>query len=336
MRTLYLCGAGNAEGVRLALTINEAQKRWDRVVLLDDDPSKHGQSILGVEIEGPFTTLGQADPVSSEVANLVARTTNKRQSALQKIKEYGLPFASLIDPGVDMRGVDVGKDITVYRNVVFCANATVDEGSVVFAGAVVGHGCRLGRCCVVAPGAVINARVDLGDGVYLGTNASILPDLKVGAWATIGANSAVIQDVPAGATVMGVPAEILVAPKSVEDQKGVAKAAEGLSTTRPEYKGAVTETERVLGVIWARVLKLEKIGIDDNFFDLGGTSLAAIQVSFQIQQDLKVNITLQDLFNRPTIAGLSRKIEAELVESADAARLEKLLNDIEGMSKPST
>jgi UDP-3-O-[3-hydroxymyristoyl] glucosamine N-acyltransferase len=129
---------------------------------------------------------------------------------MQKIEAYGLPFASLIDPGADMIGVDVNRDITVYRHALFCANAPVDEGSVFFAGAIVGHGCRLGRCCVVAPGAVINARVELGEGVYIGTNASILPDLKIGAWATIGANSAVIRDVPAGATVMGVPAQMLM------------------------------------------------------------------------------------------------------------------------------
>jgi sugar O-acyltransferase (sialic acid O-acetyltransferase NeuD family) len=210
MTTLYLCGAGNPEGVRLALAINEVQKRWDRIVLLDDDPSKQGQSILGVRIAGPFAALGQADPASAEVVNLVARTTKKRLSAMQKIEAYGLPFASLIDPGADMIGVDVNRDITVYRHALFCANATVDEGSVFFAGAIVGHGCRLGRCCVVAPGAVINARVELGEGVYIGTNASILPDLKIGAWATIGANSAVIRDVPAGATVMGVPAQMLM------------------------------------------------------------------------------------------------------------------------------
>lgn len=234
MKTLYLCGAGNPEGVRLALTINAAQKRWERIILLDDDPSKHGQSILGVEIAGPFTALEQADPASSEVVNLVARTTNKRQSALLKIQAYGLPFASLIDAGVDMTGVDVGKDITVYRNVLFCANATVDEGSVFFAGAIVGHGCRLGRCCVVAPGAVINARVELGDGVYIGTNASILPDLKIGAWATIGANSAVVQDVPAGATVMGVPAQLLMLRSedlSGESSNGLARERGGPEQT---------------------------------------------------------------------------------------------------------
>ncbi len=234
MITLYLCGAGNPEGVRLALTVNRAQNRWERIVILDDDPSKQRKLILGVEIAGPFSLLERADPTSTDVANLVARTTKGRQSALRKIETYGIPFATLIDPSVDTMGVEFGRNITVYRTAFLSANATLGEGTVVFAGALAGHGCQIGRGCVLAPGAVINARVELGEGVYVGTNASILPDLKIGPWATIGANSAVVQDVPSGATVMGVPAQVLIldsSNRSVESSNG--PAAEQQNPNRP-------------------------------------------------------------------------------------------------------
>jgi serine acetyltransferase len=114
--------------------------------------------------------------------------------------------------------VEIGQAVTIYQNTTFCAAAQIDEASVVLTGAIVGHGCRIGRCCVIAPGAVLNARVELGDGVYVGTNASVLPDLKVGSWATIGANSAVVQDIAAGATVMGVPAQVLIPGRSAPEQ----------------------------------------------------------------------------------------------------------------------
>ena len=87
MKTLYLCGAGNPEGVRLAIRINEQQARWDKIIVLDDDPNKHGKSITGIEIAGPFELLKHADVNSAEVSNLVSRTTVKRLSALQKINE---------------------------------------------------------------------------------------------------------------------------------------------------------------------------------------------------------------------------------------------------------
>lgn len=210
MKTLYLCGAGNPEGIRLAEVVNRSENRWDRIVVLDDDAGKHGRWILGAEIIGPFSILEQADRDSSEFSNMVARTTVKRAAAFRKLRSYGIPVATLIDPTVDITGVEFEQGVTIYQNVSFCAAARVDAGSVVFTGAVIGHGCHMGRGVVVAPGAVINARVEMEEGVYLGTNASILPDLKIGKWATIGANSAVVQNVPPKATVMGVPAQILM------------------------------------------------------------------------------------------------------------------------------
>jgi sugar O-acyltransferase (sialic acid O-acetyltransferase NeuD family) len=232
MKTLYLCGAGNPEGVRLALAVNRASHRWERIVVLDDDASKHGRSILGVEIVGPFQMLEAADAKTDEVSNLVARTTTRRQAAFDSLRPFGIPFASLIHPSVDTTGVALGANITAYENAVLSALATVDEGSVLFPAANVGHGSHLGRGCVLAPGAVVNARVEVGEGVYVGTNASILPDLKVGAWASIGSCSAVIEDVPPGALVMGVPAQILGMPNTrpQRDDASASDSVENVST----------------------------------------------------------------------------------------------------------
>jgi sugar O-acyltransferase (sialic acid O-acetyltransferase NeuD family) len=209
MATLYLCGAGNAEGVRLALTINGKASRWERIVLLDDDPQKHGRLILGVEVVGTLNVLSRVNSRTAEVANLVARTAARRWSLRKKLEAYGLPFATLIHPDVEVSGVTFGRDIIVYQNANIGPEVSIREGSVVFMGAAVGHESRLDYGCIIAPHAVVNARVELGDGVYVGSNAAILPEVKVGPWATIGACTVAMRNVPAGATLLGVPGKIV-------------------------------------------------------------------------------------------------------------------------------
>lgn len=210
MKTLFLCGAGNPEGVRLATKINRASSRWERIVVLDDDASKLGQSSFGVTVAGPFSLLEEAESDSGEVASLVARTAVKRWAAWEKIEQYGVPAATLIDPGVDVEGVETGRGVIVYQNAFLGAQATVGDGTAVFMGGNIGHESRVGRCCVIAPNAVLNARVKMGDCVYVGTNSSVLPEITVGAWATIAAGAVVTRDVPTGATVMGNPGRVVL------------------------------------------------------------------------------------------------------------------------------
>src|SRR5262245_60038999 len=145
MTTLYLCGAGNCEAVRLALALNRIERRWDRIVLLDDTPQKRGLRILGVEVIGPFALLADADPEQSEAVNLVAKSTVGRFKARERIVSYGIPFTSLVSPDADLDGVELGAGVTIYQNVVVGPMARIGDGSVVFMGAVVGNGSVLGR-----------------------------------------------------------------------------------------------------------------------------------------------------------------------------------------------
>lgn len=232
MTTLYLCGAGNVEGVRLALSVNREQRRWGRIVLLDDDAARHGRSILGVEIIGSFELLGTVRHGAGEAANLVARTTARRRAARARIRTFAVPLTPLIHANVDTMGVTFGRDILAFQNATLGADSSVGEGSVIFMGAVVGHGSRLGECCVLAPNAVVNARVQVGDDVYVGTNASVLPDLSIGMGATIGTCSAVMQDVPAGATVIGVPGRVLQLP-AARTREGRGRRDELIPTGAP-------------------------------------------------------------------------------------------------------
>ena len=78
-----------------------------------------------------------------------------------------------------------------------------------------------------------------------------------------------------------------------------------------------TELENTVARIWAAVLKVEKLGVHDNFFDLGGHSLLATQIIARIREVLRADVTLRALFEKPTIAGLSEHLKAiERIEKA--------------------
>lgn len=307
MNTLYLCGAGNPDGVRLALRINRVQKRWDNIVVLDDDPTKHGRTILGVPVEGGLVRLADVECGVAEVANLVARTTQKRSEVRIKLLAHGVPFARLTDPTVDVDGAELGEDTIVYHNATIGAEAAVAAGTVVFMGAIVGHECRVGACCVIGANAVLNARVQLEEGVYIGTNATVLPEITIGAWATIAAGSVVLHDVPAGATVIGVPGEIMFPHAPIAECE--CPHGQDASPAPLQPPGiAVAELEQAISKAWREVLAVADVRTDKNFFDLGGTSLKALKVYELLRGDSRFQLRLTDLFRFPTIASLAKNL----------------------------
>jgi amino acid adenylation domain-containing protein len=82
--------------------------------------------------------------------------------------------------------------------------------------------------------------------------------------------------------------------------------------TRPELDEAFsvprTPVEELLANIWAKVLKLGRVGIYDNFFQLGGHSLLAAQVVNRLRSHLKLELPLRRLFEKPTIAELAEDV----------------------------
>lgn len=77
-----------------------------------------------------------------------------------------------------------------------------------------------------------------------------------------------------------------------------------------EYVKPKNETEKLLLKIFKSVLNLEKIGVTDSFFELGGDSLLAIKLTIYIYEKTKVRISMQKLFENPTVSKLANLIQS--------------------------
>ena len=84
---------------------------------------------------------------------------------------------------------------------------------------------------------------------------------------------------------------------------------DGDINTGVEYVAPRNEIEEKIVKVWSEVLGVEKIGIDDNFFALGGHSLKAIQVVSMIHKDLNAELSISELFNKPTIRQVGEYIK---------------------------
>ncbi|HEY6351461.1 MAG TPA: non-ribosomal peptide synthase/polyketide synthase [Candidatus Angelobacter sp.] len=75
------------------------------------------------------------------------------------------------------------------------------------------------------------------------------------------------------------------------------------------YVAPHTALERLLAGVWEEALGVERVGLDDNFFDLGGHSLLVARVRFSLRQKLQRNIALIDFFTYPTVRALAARLE---------------------------
>ena len=85
------------------------------------------------------------------------------------------------------------------------------------------------------------------------------------------------------------------------------------------YRAPASAVEEILAGIYAQVLGLERVGVDDSFFDLGGDSLSAMRVIAAVNTGLDAGLAVRAVFEAPTVAQLAPRI------GGDAGRREPLV-----------
>jgi len=108
-------------------------------------------------------------------------------------------------------------------------------------------------------------------------------------------------------------------------------APQATSGELPQARTAQSEMEREIESAWLKVLSLQQVGPDENFFDVGGDSLQLLMVHAEIQKKIESEFPLTDLFEYSTIRTLARHLagtsghRAAMAEALTRARQQKMV-----------
>src|SRR5262249_51440513 len=106
------------------------------------------------------------------------------------------------------------------------------------------------------------------------------------------------------------------------DRKELARKGigEGVMEGEEGYVEPRGEVEEVVAGIWRGVLGVERVGAQDNFFEIGGHSLLATRVISRLKEAFKLELAVRWLFEKPTVRGQAEDIERMLKEGGVAVK----------------
>jgi len=206
MKRLAILGAGGHG--RVVADAAEASAEWQEIVFFDDAWPERTHSGPWPIVGDQAALLGRCGEFDGLVVGVGANRV--RLAHTQALSAAGARLATIIHPRA-----------TISRH------ASVEPGSVIFAGAVVNIGAHIGRACIINTAATVDHDCQLADGVHvspganlaggvtvgtcswIGANAGVRQQISIGAHAVIGVGAVVVSSLPDGVTAVGNPARDL-------------------------------------------------------------------------------------------------------------------------------
>nr|QEO74485.1 malonyl CoA-acyl carrier protein transacylase [uncultured bacterium] len=120
------------------------------------------------------------------------------------------------------------------------------------------------------------------------------------------------------------------------EQMGQQPRAGGAAHARPElstpFVAPRNETERAIAEIWQELFGLEEVGVHDKFFELGGSSLLAIQLITRLRNAFGEEVSMDSIFEQPTVAGLAEVVGGERLGRGELEEVERVYEELKDLS----
>jgi sugar O-acyltransferase (sialic acid O-acetyltransferase NeuD family) len=206
---VLIIGAGG-HGQVVADILQAQRTAGERVVVVgyvDDDDSLQQKQRLGIVVLGRIAAIPEID----HDALIVALGDNGRRAKLhERTSKPGVPFAIARHPSaIVASGAAVGEGSMICARAVVGCESRIGRGVILNTACTVDHHASIGDFVHIAPGVHLGGEVSVGDEALVGLGAVVLPGLRIGSRAVVGAGAVVTRNVPAGATVTGVPANLI-------------------------------------------------------------------------------------------------------------------------------
>ncbi len=178
--------------------------------ILDDDPSRMGEILNGVKVEGGIDSIERYP--TAQLVICVGSGTSRRALAQRLTRCNVGPdrYRTIVHPRASVESdCVIGTGSIVLAGVVVTANVRIGAHVVAMPNVVATHDCVIDDFATVCAGVVLGGGVRIGEAAYLGMNASVRQNLSVGTEAVLGMGSVLLQTMPPDSTWVGVPARPL-------------------------------------------------------------------------------------------------------------------------------
>ena len=209
MKNIIILGSGgNSIDILDAINeINLISKKYNCIGFLDDDISKKGSNIFGVEVLG---SINDANKFSDTYfINGIGNSGNfiSKQKIIKRSLVQPNSFETIIHPSSSVSSFSkIGKGSVIFQNVTVCSNVDIGKHVAVLPNSIISHDVKIKNYSTIAGGVCISGNSIIGESSYIGTNSSIRENLSIGNKCLIGMSSNILSNVDDNTVYFGNPA----------------------------------------------------------------------------------------------------------------------------------